>query len=105
MTKEQKLEKINRGIDLAIAADRGMVQAAAAHSRGQDELAHDFLTVAMGKAAELAALCKSINKTPGVNWEKCPECGSTNVATEKRPNGNSQCIDCTYSAPTEDFRR
>lgn len=34
---------------------------------------------------------------------KCPKCNSENIATERRPNGNSKCLDCQYEAPTQDF--
>lgn len=30
----------------------------------------------------------------------CPECKSTNVATERRPNGDTQCLDCGHKGPT-----
>ena len=33
----------------------------------------------------------------------CPECKSTKVATEKRPNGNSNCLDCKFTGPTAKF--
>ena len=33
----------------------------------------------------------------------CPECKSTNVATEKRLDGNSNCKDCKFSGPTSRF--
>lgn len=33
----------------------------------------------------------------------CPECNSTNVATEKRPDGNSNCKDCKFTGPTAKF--
>lgn len=33
----------------------------------------------------------------------CPQCGNDKVATERRPNGNSSCIPCKYTAPTQMF--
>lgn len=35
---------------------------------------------------------------------KCPHCGNTtNILTEKRPYGDSQCTSCKYKAKTSDF--
>lgn len=31
---------------------------------------------------------------------KCPKCKSTNIETERRPNGNSSCRDCAHADPT-----
>lgn len=33
----------------------------------------------------------------------CPKCGSSNVATERRPNGNSNCKNCGFSDKTANF--
>lgn len=38
-----------------------------------------------------------------MNKRKCPKCNSENIATERRPNGNSKCLDCQYEAKTQDF--
>lgn len=35
----------------------------------------------------------------------CPECGSDNVTTERRPNGESKCIQCGYRDLTSEFIR
>lgn len=34
---------------------------------------------------------------------ECPKCGSPDVLTERRPDGNSTCQDCGYSAKTGQF--
>lgn len=35
---------------------------------------------------------------------KCPHCGNmTNILTERRPNGDSQCTSCRYKSSTSDF--
>jgi len=35
---------------------------------------------------------------------KCPRCGSENIATERRLNGNSLCVTgCGYNGPTGEF--
>jgi transcription initiation factor TFIIIB Brf1 subunit/transcription initiation factor TFIIB len=34
---------------------------------------------------------------------KCPKCRSTNISTERRPDGNSDCIDCGYGSQTSEF--
>lgn len=34
---------------------------------------------------------------------KCRKCGSTNIVTERRPNGDSECLDCGNKSPTRDF--
>lgn len=34
---------------------------------------------------------------------RCPRCNSTNVVTERRINGNSQCKVCNYKEKTEKF--
>lgn len=34
---------------------------------------------------------------------KCPACHSTNVLTERRPNGDSECKDCGNKEPTRKF--
>lgn len=33
---------------------------------------------------------------------KCPKCGSTNVARERRPNGNDICQDCNHTWPSSE---
>lgn len=35
---------------------------------------------------------------------KCPKCGSTNIATERRPDGNSTCVICKHTDKTQAFR-
>ena len=36
---------------------------------------------------------------------KCPKCkGTTNISTERRPNGNSICGNCSYKASSLDFK-
>lgn len=30
---------------------------------------------------------------------KCPQCDSSKIATERRPNGNSKCLDCYWEGP------
>ena len=32
-----------------------------------------------------------------MNNLECPVCGSSNIQTEKRPNGFHHCMDCRYS--------
>jgi len=35
---------------------------------------------------------------------RCPKCGSNEgFVTERRPNGNTMCLNCYYSALTSDF--
>lgn len=34
---------------------------------------------------------------------KCPECGSTTIETERRPNGNSKCLACFFHGKTQLF--
>lgn len=34
---------------------------------------------------------------------KCRKCGSENILTEKRLNGNSECMDCGNKSSTRDF--
>ena len=34
---------------------------------------------------------------------KCPKCNSKNVATERRPDGDSCCRDCGYFSKTGSF--
>lgn len=31
-----------------------------------------------------------------MNKLTCPECGSNNIATERKLNGNNKCMDCRY---------
>jgi len=33
----------------------------------------------------------------------CPRCLSANVQTERRPDGYSKCLDCSYEKPTKEF--
>jgi len=33
----------------------------------------------------------------------CPECKSERVLIERRPNGNTKCMDCNYKASTKTF--
>jgi len=44
----------------------------------------------------------SEEKTSKVVW-RCPQCKSHNILTEKRPNGDSYCIDCSYAEATKKF--
>jgi hypothetical protein len=30
----------------------------------------------------------------------CPKCKSSNMLTERRPNGNSECLDCKWKGPS-----
>lgn len=32
----------------------------------------------------------------------CPKCGSTNLLTERRPNGNSECLDCKWKGSSSE---
>lgn len=34
---------------------------------------------------------------------RCPKCHGTKVQTERRPNGDSTCLDCVHHAPTATF--
>lgn len=34
---------------------------------------------------------------------KCPKCESTNIMTERRKNGDSECIDCKFKSKTGEF--
>lgn len=34
---------------------------------------------------------------------RCPKCGSKDVSTERRPDGNSECGQCQYSGLTKYF--
>jgi len=38
-----------------------------------------------------------------INSCMCPKCKSLNVETERRPNGDSRCLECGYRAPTQRF--
>lgn len=33
----------------------------------------------------------------------CPKCGSHNVSTQRRPDGDSTCQYCGYKSKTEEF--
>jgi hypothetical protein len=35
---------------------------------------------------------------------KCPECESDNIETERRPDGDSRCVNCGYRDATEYFK-
>lgn len=35
---------------------------------------------------------------------KCPRCKSANASTERRPGGDSKCLDCGYRAKTTTFQ-
>lgn len=35
--------------------------------------------------------------------KKCRKCGSTNIISERRINGNSECLDCGNKSSTRDF--
>jgi len=41
--------------------------------------------------------------TKNIFERKCPICGSTYVKTERRPDGDSECVDCKHKANTEEF--
>jgi len=33
----------------------------------------------------------------------CPKCKSTNIATERRLDGDTKCLDCNHKASTKEF--
>lgn len=45
-------------------------------------------------------------KNPSINITKptCPRCGgSSNIMSERRPDGYSRCMDCAYKGKSEEF--
>lgn len=38
-----------------------------------------------------------------MSYYKCPKCKSTNLAIERRPNGDISCIDCKFKDKAKQF--
>lgn len=38
-----------------------------------------------------------------MSYYKCPKCNSTNLAIERRPNGDITCLECKHKASAKSF--